>query len=321
MVERRMGRFLAICVALWLVQLGGAARAEQVPLQIALFKTTSAAAELSPLAAALDPVLRAEVGSAPEVNVAAVPPLDLPSLQLALDCVGDTPTCFAVAAERTKVTGLLSPTLARAGAALILSLLLYDPQQSQTMKVVTRSFANNASDAVVIEEAKSMVHELFGHAAAPPPAAAPDPAPVAEPVEPAPGSATVQEPLPPLPAADTYGYKRPSLLLPVALAAGGVAVIVIGVGFGIASNKSEVSYGKTHIENDADAAQANKHLDRARTQAVVANIAMGVGAASCVAGGIVYFLQRSHRPDAQTQHAASAQLAIGPGYLGVAGAF
>ena len=125
MFERSMGRYTAICVVLWLVQPGGAARAQQTPLRIGLFKTTSTAAELASLAEALDPVLQAEVARAPEVNVAALPPLDLPSLQLALDCVGETPTCLAVAAERTKVSGLLSPTLARAGAALILSLLLY----------------------------------------------------------------------------------------------------------------------------------------------------------------------------------------------------
>src|ERR1700761_745191 len=117
MFERRLGRLIAICTLLWLAQPGEAAQAQHVPLQIALFKTTSTASELTPLAAALDPMLEAELGRAPEVIVAAVPPLDLPSLQLALDCVGETPACLAVAAERSKVTGVLSPTLTRAGAA------------------------------------------------------------------------------------------------------------------------------------------------------------------------------------------------------------
>lgn len=320
MLERRMGRYIAICSALWLVQLGGLARAEQVPLQIALFKTTSTAADLSPLGAALDPVLQAELGHTPEVTVAAVPPLDLPSLQLALDCVGETPTCLAVAAERSKVTGLLSPTLARAGAALIVSLLLYDPQQSQSMQVVTRSFAGNASDAVVIEGAKAMVHELFGHKAEPPPPAAepaPEPPPQAAESEQAPGSANVEEPLPPLPV-DT---QRPSLLLPVALGAGGVAAILVGVGFGIASNNSEARYGQTRILDNADAQHASQLYERAQTQAVIANVALVLGVASCVAGGVVYFLQRSQRPDAEPERGPSARLAIGPGYVGVAGGF
>jgi hypothetical protein len=229
---------------------------------------------------------------------------------------------LAVAAERTKVTGLLSPTLARAGAALIVSLLLYDPQQSQAMQVVTRSFAGNANDAVVIDGVKAMVHELFGHDAPQPTAAEPVPeSPPAE-AEPAqePGSATVEEPPPPL-TADTSTHERPSLLLPVALGAGGVAAILVGVGFGIASNSSEARYGNTRILDDKSAQHASQLYDRAQTQAVIANVALVVGVASCVAGGVVYFLQRSQRPDAEPERGPSARLAVGPGYVGVTGGF
>jgi hypothetical protein len=306
MIKRGIGRFVAACVLLWLVQLSAAAQAQS--LRIALFKTASSSSELTPLTAGLDPVLQAEVGRVPSVSVAAVPPLDLPSLQLALDCVGETMSCLSVAADLSKVEGLLSPSLARTGGSIVLSLMLYNPQASSPMQVVTRSFPNDTSEAAVIDGAKGLVRELFG--------VAPPEAPVAVEPEPPEPSVAPAEPEPPLTAAPAQA-QRQSLLLPIVLGAAGVAVIAVGVGIGVASNNTEARYAEARFDDLAGAQDASNLLSSARTQSTIANVAFGVGAASCVAAGVVYFLQRQPRPDTEPH----AHLAIGPGYVGVAGGF
>ncbi|HTU59142.1 MAG TPA: hypothetical protein VMF89_11925 [Polyangiales bacterium] len=310
MIERWNVRFIAACMMLSLVQLSAAASAQS--LRIALFKTASSP-ELAPLTAALDPELQAEVGKVQRVSVGAVPPLDLPSLQLALDCVGETPDCLSVATERSKVDGLLSPSLARTGGSIVLSLLLYNPQASSPMQVVTRSFPNDTSEAAVIDGAKSLVRELFGVV---------EPAPLEEPPPPAP---TVAPPeatpeVPPPPAAEhvTHPEPRQSLVLPIVLGAAGVAVIGLGIGVGVASNNTESRYGDMRVRSETDAGDTDDLLSRARTESTIANIAFGVGAASCIAAGVVYFLQRNkHRSDTEP----NAHVALGPGYVGVAGDF
>jgi len=314
MIARWNGRFIAACMVLWLVQLSAAAQAQT--LRIALFKTASSP-ELAPLTAALDPVLQAEVGKVEAVRVQAVPPLDLPSLQLALDCVGETPSCLSVATERSKVDGLVSPSLARTGGSIVLSLLLYDPRASSPMQVVTRSFANDASEAAVVDGAKSLVRELFGISEVAP-VVEPPPAPVIAPPEPM----SVPEPEPgPQPSAATAPAEleqRQSLVLPIVLGAVGVGVIALGAGFGVASNISESRYADAKIRpGDSSAPDAEDLLSRASTQSTIANVAFGVGAASCIAAGVVYFVQRKHRPDSEPH----AHVALGPGYVGVAGAF
>jgi hypothetical protein len=303
-----MGRFIAVSMVLWSMQLCAAAHAQT--LRLALFKTSSSASEEAPLAAALDPVLQAEVARATQLTIAALPPLDLPSLQLALDCVGETASCLAVATERSKVDALLAPSLNRSGASLVLSLLFYNPQQASPIQALTRSVPSESSDAVVMDAAKALVRELFGIAA---PAQEPaKPGPVAEP-EPEPAS---QE-LPPLAAEPSPSSEPPSLLVPIAFAAAGVGVMAIGVGFGVASNGTESDYAKTRIRSDADAQHAAELLSSARTQSTVANVMIGLGAASCVAGGVLFFIQRNRRPDSE----ARAQVALGLGYLGVTGGF
>jgi hypothetical protein len=326
MFELRMRCYIVLCMVLWSTQLCTTARAQA--LRLALFKTSVSSSELTPLAAALDPVLQAEVGRLPNVSIAAVPPLDLPSLQLALDCVGETPECLSLAADRSKADGLLAASLTRSGAARVLSLMVYDPRESSALHVVTRSFATDASDGVVIDGAKSLVHELFGDAA-PPPAAAPTPTPPPSAlavVEEPPAAPTTLAPAPepaPAPAAPLTAASPapaqagPSLVVPIVLSAVGLAAVGVGVGFGIASNNSESRYADMRINDANDAKDANDVLSRARSQATVANIAVGVGAASCVAGAVVYLLQRKRAPE----RAPHARVSWGPTYLGVTGDF
>lgn len=298
-----IGRLVAAIVGLWLLQLGTGAHAQ--PLRVALFKTASSA-ELSPLTAALDPALQAEVGKIDTITVGAVPPLDLPSMQLALDCVGETPECLSVATERSKVDALLSPSLARTGGSIVFSLLLYNPRASETMHVVTRSFPNDASEADVIAGATRLLRELFGVI---------EPAPIEEPLPAEPGVAA--EPAREVVLPPDEPERRQSLVLPIVLGAVGVGVIGLGIGFGVASNNTESRYADKRVNlGDSSAQEAEDLLSRARTQSTIANVSYALGAASCIAAGVVYFVQK-RRPESEPH----ARVAVGPGYVGVTGAF
>src|SRR4051794_26246109 len=91
------------------------ARADE-PLRIALFKTASEETSLQALAAAIDPVLLSELGNVPDLQIAARPALDLPSMQLAIDCVGETADCLAQAAKQAQADGLVAPVVRKLGA-------------------------------------------------------------------------------------------------------------------------------------------------------------------------------------------------------------
>lgn len=327
-VNRSMVRLAASCAALWLLHLTAAARAQAgdpAPVRVALFKTANTLSELSQLASALDPVLQTEIGRVSAVSIAAVPPLDLPSLQLALDCVGETQSCLDAALRRSKVDALLSPALARSEGALVVSLLRYDPQQSSPLQVASRRLASDAQDARVFEAAAQLVRELFPTPAAPAepelpatepvvPPSAPEPA-VEAPAAPPPSAARLNTD----PHAGPDSKAAPSLLLPLALGAAGVSALAIGIGFGVASNASEDRYAHTSIANEANAQVASDRLGSARAQSTVANIALGLGAAACVAAGVVFVVQRTRtaHPDA----APHARLRVGPGWLSYMGDF
>ncbi|HEY2735839.1 MAG TPA: hypothetical protein VGI70_17700, partial [Polyangiales bacterium] len=94
------------------------ARADD-PLRVALFKTASDDASLQALAAAVDPVLLSELSNVPNLEIGARPALDLPSMQLAIDCVGETAECLTSAAKQAQAEGLIAPTVRKLGAELV----------------------------------------------------------------------------------------------------------------------------------------------------------------------------------------------------------
>src|ERR1700760_4268436 len=107
--------WLTYFVSLWVLAVitpPRVARADGA-LRVALFKTANDQPELKQAAAAGDPGLHSELGEIAGLQVAALPALDLPGLQLAMDCVGETPACLAAAATQTQVDGLVAPSLTR----------------------------------------------------------------------------------------------------------------------------------------------------------------------------------------------------------------
>ena len=311
-----LGGCKVACAVLWLLQYTTSAAA-QAPLQAALFKTAAEQSALSPLAAALDPVLAEQLGKAPQLTIVATPALDLPSLQLAVDCVGETPSCLAQAAEHAHAEAVLAPSLSRTGNEVVLSLLYYDPRRSAgSLRVVTRRVPRDAGDSAVLSAGSALVQELFGApplTAAEPPA--PEPAPQPPPPEPEPSASLVHDSTldPERPAP-----RSPSLVAPLTLGIAGVIGVGVGVAFGVAASSGEDAYAKQRVTTPADAARANDRYDSAARSALISNVSIGVGAAALMAAVVVWLVQRpSGRKDSLAS--ASPRLVLAPGQLALTG--
>jgi hypothetical protein len=250
------------------------ARAD-TPLHLALFKTASDQPELKQLAAAVDPLLHSELGQLAGVEVVALPALDLPGLQLAVDCVGETPACLSSAATQAQAEGLVAPALTKTDSAVVLSLLLYDPRKTAPIQAVTRRFSGSRTDQQVLDVVPALVRELFDVAPAAPPPSAAEPGPSPLPSEP-----------PPV-AAD-----KPSLILPIVLGASGAVLIGAGVGLGLAAKSTEDAYAARHVTNVAQAKSADDKFSSASTCAALSNVGFALGGAALIAGVIVFVVKR-----------------------------
>lgn len=305
--ESWLGRCMIACATLWWLQMATPVWA-QTPLRAALFKTAAEQGGLTPLAAALDPVLAELVGKASQVTIVATPALDLPSLQLAIDCVGETPSCLALAAERSGSDGVLAPSLSRTDTEIVVSLLFYDPQRAAgPMRVLTKRVPRKAGDSAVLSGGTALVDELFGALPAAPEAAPPTPPMAAEP-QPVPDSLLEPEPMP---------ERSPSLIAPLVLGAVGVVGLGTGIAFGLAANHSESTYGAMHVKTEADASRALDRYDSAARSATIANISLGVGAAALVAGAVVWFVQRPR--SSERASATRTRLALTPNGVALQG--
>jgi hypothetical protein len=251
-------------------------------LRVALFKSASDQPELRQLAAAVDSVLHGELGEVPALEVAALPALDLPGLQLAIDCVGETPECLRSAATQAGAEGLVAPSLTKSGTVVVLQLLLFDPRSASPIKAVTRNIEGQQDDRQALDALPGMVRELFDlPEKTVAPEAQPEPAPL--PSEP-----------PPLAA------KRPSLLVPIILGGVGVALIGAGAVVGAVGESAQNDYQGRHVTNTTEADAAYHKYKVANTCATLADIGFAVGGAAIVAGVLVFVIQHGK---ASSEHA------------------
>ena len=290
-------RTVLVVATLFVAVRPGLVQAQDV-LRVALFKTASEDADLQSLAAAIDPVLLSELGDVPQLQVAARPALDLPSMQLAVDCVGETAECLAVAAKQAQADGLIAPSVRRAGDEVVVTVLLHDARKQMLITAATRRFSGAQLENQVLDAIASMVDELFGvqtRTGAEPSGAAPQSAgpPEGEPAE----------PLSPPPTAAGKGWP----IAATVVGAAGVALLAVGVGFGLAAKSSEDAYAKLELgRGDVDGAKAAQDkYDAAATQATVANIGLGAGAAA-LAASVVLFILHASDPRASTSDAATS---------------
>jgi hypothetical protein len=281
-------------------------------LRIALFKTASEDASLQSLAAAIDPVLLSEINRVPKLQIAARPALDLPSMQLAIDCVGETAQCLSLAAKQAEAEGLVAPMVRRIGAEIVVTLLLHDVRKRMAITAATRRYSGGNFEDQALDGLPAMVRELFGLAA---------PVAAAEAAPPVKLPAASEEPESSSETAPPIAAKPSSLVLPIVLGSAGVAFIAAGVVLGMVSQSGEDAYAKMAVKDPTTAGRALDKYDSAATQATLANIAFGVGAASLAAGIVVFIVQANGDTGQDVANTAGTRLALGPGQLTLLGAW
>jgi hypothetical protein len=255
------------------------ARAADGPARIALFQTAAEDASLKPLAAALDPVLGAELEKTRAVQVTERPSLDLPAMQLALDCVGQTAECLRSVTDQSHVEGLLAATLHKAGSETVLTVFYFDARGVGEAKTATRQHSGDGIEQDTLNDVPGIMKELFAEPAKNESAEGTATG--------APGDAT---------APDQPQASAGVPMGPIVLGAGGLVLVGVGAAFGFAAKSTEDSYASTTFDGKKSRAQLEKEaaalddkLSTAKKQALFSNLGFGLGAAA-VAGAVIWWV-------------------------------
>jgi len=257
----------------------------------------------------LDSVISASLEKLDVVKVAARPGMDLSAVQLAIDCVGETPPCLRAVAKQTQAQILIAPSLQTAQSELVLTILRFDVDSGQSRRALHRQPGTTVTSET-LDRVPGMLRELFD---------VPDPAPQPS------ASASESKTTEPQPSeSETLPFieppqeptARPVPVGPILL--GGAGVLVIGGALipaaMMASTQDKHNSLKLTSESDVD--ELIDLEDQAKTQATIANVMFAVGGAMAVAGGIwlaVALSQPAPREDSQTAVVPT----IGPGQLGL----
>jgi hypothetical protein len=268
--------------------------------RLALMPSASLDASTTQLATALDTVLLTQLETVAGVSAAARPALDLPAMQLALDCVGETPACLRAVTTQTASDSLLAPTVQVAGGETVVTLLYFDVRDGELRNVVRRHSGPDVQRAA-LDAVPSMLRELFG---------------IAEPIEPPASVEPEPDPAPLDDSAIEPPVEPSERAFPVApVVVGGVGVLLIGAGvvFGLAANASEEDWlaapVKTEVQID-DALEIEESADR---QALLANVGFALGGATLAASVVWLALELSgDEPSAGGEVARASQLMLLP---------
>lgn len=270
-----------------------------------LLSTAGTRATIGPL----DSVIQAALEKLAVVKVTARPGMDLNAVQLAIDCVSETPQCLRAVANQTQAQILLAPSLQSTQSELVLSLLRFDASDGRMRRVLRRQ-PGSSLKSETLDAVPSMLRELFNI-----PEPEPQPAPVA-------ADTSSKEPagttLPPIvePPQDP-APSRPLPLGPFLLAGGGALVLGGGAIAGAIMLNTQDKYNTHPVKTERDVTTVNDLKDEAKTQAVIANVLYGVGGAMMVAGGVWLAVSLS-QPARRDAWQTAVIPAVGPGQLGVA---
>jgi hypothetical protein len=276
---------------------------DQLPTAV-LFSTAGSRASIGPL----DSVIQAALEKLGVVNVAARPGMDLNAVQLAIDCVSETPQCLRAVANQTQTQVLIAPSLQNTSSELVLSLLRFDTSDGQMRRVLRRQ-PGTSLKSETLDSVPSMLRELFNipEPQPQPPAVASDTTPHESETSLPPLVEPPQEP----------ASSRPLPLGPFLLAGGGALLLGGGAVAGAIFVNTNDEYNTKKVSTERDVTAVKDLEDKAKTQAAIANVLYGVGGAMMVAGGIwlaVALSQPAQRDDWQT----AVVPAVGPGQLGFA---
>lgn len=253
--------------------------------------------------AALDSVVHAALDRMNAVEVVARPALDLQSIQLALDCVGETPTCLRAVAERLQADVLIAPATQRTDGEVVLSVLYFDARNGE-LRRVSRRQSGTELQPETFDAVPQMLRELLQVDAQAAEAPAQSPALEPQPVDVERDLGATLEPQ----AADA----------PIgALVLGGVGVLALGtgVGFGISMLDTQDEYRALDVSSSSEADAARDKLDQGRTQALAASVLLGVGGAAIAASAI--WLAVELAGGGEPESGAALHPWVGPGQAGL----
>ncbi|HET6335515.1 MAG TPA: hypothetical protein VFG30_19950 [Polyangiales bacterium] len=280
-------------------------RAQEQPLRVALFKTAADDPSLADFATALDPLVSSKLSEFASVTIAARPALDLPSMQLAIDCVGETADCLNAAAKQADADSLLAPSVTRDQNAVVVTLLHFDPALG-VARTVHRRYEGERVGEQALSGVDGMLAELFGEDI---PASQPQVAPATPATETAP---------PPLAAPPTRAKPAGVPFASVILGGFGVALVGTGIAFGVMSNASHNAFLDIDVTDADSAHSAIAKENAAQDQATVANVTLGLGVAAIVGAGVLLYWQLKERnSDSKPQSHVSLAPRIAPREAGL----
>lgn len=246
--------------------------------------------------AGLDSVIHAALEKLGVVNVTARPGMDLSAIQIALDCVGETPRCLRAVAVQNSVQILVAPAIERTGEELIVTLLYFDARGEGELRRVARRQGGGELKPETLDAVPEMLRELFQ---------------VTKPTAEAPAPVTSEEgrEAPPPPQRVPVG--------PLILGGAGVLVVAGGVVAGLMMQSTQSDYTALTVKDMKTLTQAHDKASKGKNQAAVANVLYGVGAAAIAASAIWLALELTHRDQEAAPQTAVVPW-LGPTQAGLA---
>jgi len=221
----------------------------------------------------LDARIRRALAAQSGVRLTATPGLDLAAVGLALDCMDESVQCLRRVAAKIGVDVLVAPSLERGQGDLVLTLLYFDARNTGALTRVVRWQSGEKLTPDTLDAVPELVRGLLP---------ARDPAPS----KPAPVvrsraafAKAAADSVAPSPVA------RPVLIAPWIILASGVVMLGAGVATGVAAQGNERELKAMLVRTHAEADAAARTRETAKTQATVANVFYGLGAAATLVGG------------------------------------
>ena len=267
---------------------------------VAIFPSASSDSRAAEVATALDSALLASVRELQQFQVAARPAIDLPATALALGCAPESGECLSTIVQEAGVQALIASCVENEADVTFVTLTYFDARGGEPMRKVVRRLEDADVERSIVDAVPGMLRELLR---LPSPSAPPEPA-LEGAVAPAKARAG------PARGGQTIG--------PIVLAAAGIAFIGAGAGFGLAANANENEYRRADTDTRAEVDRAVGKLDTARTQALLANVGFGIGAATIAASAVWMAIDLSSSRD---RGEASVSASLGPGAFVLRGHF
>lgn len=227
--------------------------------------------------------VRAALAELREVTLLPPAPLDLESVQLAIDCTDESAQCMSEVATRMEAEILIIPSLKARADSLELRLRCFKQSSRGEVTTAMRKQAGTQLDSTLLDAVPSMLREVLALSAS-----GAEPADESEPESPARSEA---EPSGDEPEASEELDEGGGLPLgPMLLGGGGLSLIAAGLVVGVMANASEDDYASRTIDTVGQAKQADAVRERGESEALAANVLLGTGAAALIAAGVWYAL-------------------------------